>query len=389
MMPLSSSALRLQRHIREFAGSMIAVDSALHKAPVLPRDIWRQMTEKGIVGIGVPKQFNGQDGGWVEIAVASEALTSGGRNIGVALSWLLHTIVMRFVLMDYGTQSQIDHFMPDLAGGNKIACFAVSEPEVGAHPKHLTTTAEIKGDHAILNGSKTYLTNGPIADVFLVVAITGFQNNRKQFSGFIVPRETPGLQVTEPLDFPYLRPAAHGGILLKNCVVPNDYMLFADGGAYDKLVRPFRRIEDAAMMGPMAGALGALLAAMARMLKKNETSAQSVSGMDLGAAVGELKIMADTAKILAWQAAAMLDANAMPPGIGELDSLTLFSRHLARTFFERLEILVEMVGIQTDPHFKRLAADCRQLLKIAQNVAQIRQMKIGNKCLENSGQESV
>ena len=106
-------------------------------------------------------------------------------------------------------------------------------------PKHIKTHAEKTPNGFILNGEKTYLTNGPIADLFIVIAITGHQSGKSQFTAFIVPKDTPGLTVTDPIDFPFLRPSPHGGILLNDCCIKSEQVLGNPGEAYDKMVLPF------------------------------------------------------------------------------------------------------------------------------------------------------
>ncbi len=120
----------------------------------------------------------------------------------------------------------------------KILCFAVSEPQTGAHPKYLKTTAKLLGDQYILNGQKTYLTNGPIADMFIVVAITGEVDSRKSFSAFLVPKDTTGLTITS-MELPFLKPAPHGTLMLENSPVPAKNVLGKEGRAFQDMVEPF------------------------------------------------------------------------------------------------------------------------------------------------------
>ena len=115
---------------------------------------------------------------------------------------------------------------------------AISEPGAGAHPKHLTTEARRDGNDFVLNGEKAYLTNGPMADIFLVLAITGHTGNRKQFSVLIVPRDAAGLELTDGVKIDYLRPSPHCGIKLHDVRVPVANLLGPEGEAFDAIRFP-------------------------------------------------------------------------------------------------------------------------------------------------------
>ena len=128
------------------------------------------------------------------------------------------------------TDGQKERYLPRRAGSTP--CFAVSEPGAGAHPKHLKTEAVRDGDHYIVNGKKAYLTNGPISDLILLMAITGVEEGRKQYSIFLVPRETPGIEETEGVKIDFLKPSCHCGMRFTDVRVPADALLGPEGDAF-------------------------------------------------------------------------------------------------------------------------------------------------------------
>jgi acyl-CoA dehydrogenase len=136
---------------------------------------------------------------------------------------------------------------------------AISEPKVGAHPRDLRTCARRDGDSWIVEGEKAWVTNGPIADLFIVLAITNSAQGRKQYSAFLVPRETPGLELLDMPELTALRPSQHCRLRLDGCRVAATAMLGAPGIAYETMALPFRDVEDAVGLSGIAG-LGRFIA---------------------------------------------------------------------------------------------------------------------------------
>ena len=200
----------LKRETALFAELNIACRQELSASTDFPWDIWRKMGEEGLLGLGLPHKYGGLGGNYLSIAIAEESLVHKGHNMGIALSWLMHNVISRFLILGFGNQGQREMYLENLARGKATASLALSERGTGAHPKHLETSAHRQGESWVLKGEKAYLTNGPIADLYIVIAVTGHREGRKDFSAFLMPRDTPGLTTVEGVDMRFLRPAPHG-----------------------------------------------------------------------------------------------------------------------------------------------------------------------------------
>jgi acyl-CoA dehydrogenase len=180
--------------------------------------------------------------------------------LGVASVWGGPQLVARYFL-GFGTDAQRAEWF-----GRPLAV-AISEPNVGAHPKLLTTRAEAFEGGFCISGQKAWVSNGPSADAIIVFAITATDHARKCYSAFIVPRVTPGLTTSEMPGFHALRPSKHCQLNLAGCLLPNSAMLGEPGSAYDRMALPFRDIEDAvgtySTLGAIRHAIG-LFAGAAR-----------------------------------------------------------------------------------------------------------------------------
>ena len=353
-----------------FAEKYIAPMDKLHETDDFPVDLWKKMGEEGLLGLGISPEYNGTGGDALTISVACHAMVKNGNNIGIALSWLLHQLSAHYIIDAFGTEKQKKEYLPKLAAGEMVACFAVSEPKTGAHPKHLKTVAEEHIDGFTLNGEKTYLTNGPIADLFIVIAITGIDSGKKQYTAFIVPKSARGLEQTEPIKIPFFKPAPHGGIVLKDCSVPKDAILGNRDTIYEDLVLPFRDIEDALMMGAVTGALEKQLILLGDLLKENKVKPDEFLKMELG----KLQTMLDTAKFIACESAKMVGGENDFP---EKTSLLLYFRNLAREYHVQIEIILNNAKIEKSGILEILTNDLAASASIGGNVVKMKQMRLG------------
>ena len=228
----------LMDEVSHFAEQEIASRKDLHIMNRFPLEIWQKMGQGGLLGVSIPELYGGLGEHYLAIVLAGETLVARGHNMGIALSWLIHSAVAHYLIQGFGNKNQHDQYLGRMVKGQITGSIAVSEPGTGAHPKHLKTEAHLQGNDYILNGEKAYLTNGPIADLFVVIALTGKVETQKNFTAFLVPKDAPGLTVTQPMDLDFLRPSPHGGIKLDNCSVPIENILGEKDYAYEDIVNP-------------------------------------------------------------------------------------------------------------------------------------------------------
>jgi alkylation response protein AidB-like acyl-CoA dehydrogenase len=365
----------LKDMVSRFARDEIAPRTDLRDLVVFPPDLHEAMAKQGLFGIGTPKAYGGMGGGWLHMSAAAQAVVEHGRSLGTALSWLMHTLISRFVFLGMGTDAQKLEILPGLASGAKIPCLAISEPGVGGHPKRLTTVAKREDGIFRISGEKAYLTNGPIADLYVVLAITAEENGRKGYTAFIVPADTPGLRKTEPMDLGFLRPSPHGGIVLDGCIVPEANVLGRENHAYADVALPFRQVEDVMMTAPFVGGAGAQIGMIASSLREKGADPGREAAISLGWAASA----ADTMEILAREGAHMLDSGG--PDHPGLLQLVLFMRQSVQDIEEGLNKVVAMTGLSMGHDYTSLTNDLVSSMKIAGNVARARQEKLGRSLL--------
>ena len=246
-----------------FARSHIAGRSL---GATVPPDLWAAMAKAGLFRIGLPLAHGGDGAPLSVLAAADRALIAGGGSPGLATVWGAHQMIPRHFLAGFGTEAQQQDWLPRIAAGTSTASIAISEPRVGAHPKLLSTRATKTATGWRIDGEKSFLPNGPIADLFIVLAITEETAGRKRYSCLVVPDTTKGLTRTKAADYPALHPAGHCGLRLDGVEVPADALLGPAGEAYDRMALPFRDAEDAVGTSSTAGTIAHMIQSLAAAL---------------------------------------------------------------------------------------------------------------------------
>jgi alkylation response protein AidB-like acyl-CoA dehydrogenase len=192
-------------------------------------DIWRKMGEMGLLGLPIPEQYGGQGADIVTCCLAGEAVGHAGADGGHTLAWGAHTYLCAANIMQHGTEAQKQKYLPRLATGEWIGCMGLTEPGCGSDAAALTTTAVKKGDRYILNGSKTFITNAPLAEVFVVFATLDRTQKHQGITAFIVEKGFPGISTGNPMHKMGCRCSTTSEVFFEDCEVPAENCLVGEG----------------------------------------------------------------------------------------------------------------------------------------------------------------
>lgn len=299
-------AVREKERSRQ-AGALARLDAELSaqesQADAAGR-LWASMGRRGLLGWSIPATHGGGGASFVEIREGLDAFVRGGGRPGTALSWAVHLIVGKTLIARCGTTRQKREILPAMASGRQTVSIALSEPGAGSDPKRIRTRAVKTRSSYVLNGEKAWLTNGPMAALFIVFAVTAERGGKKEFTAFLVPKDTPGLSVVAVPPLGYLAPASHCMIRLEECAVPETAVLGRKGRAWEELSKPFRVVEDiflsgGAVTGGLERQLQSLIGAVRRMPGKAPAEA--------GERIGEAAALLEAARRMAGEAAGTLD----------------------------------------------------------------------------------
>jgi acyl-CoA dehydrogenase len=216
----------------------------------VPREVLRRMGELGFFGIRYPAEYGGSDMDTFGSVVLAEEL---GRSTfgGFAITVLVHTDMASVHIANAGSPAQRAKYLPDIIAGNKIVAVAVTEPDAGSDVKGIRTTARRAADAYLLNGAKTFITNGVHADLYCVAAKTGRDAPPSQsLSMFLVEKGTPGFRVSRALDKHGWRSSDTAELVFEDCRVPAENLLGQEGRGFYAIMGNFQ--NERLAIGAMA-----------------------------------------------------------------------------------------------------------------------------------------
>ncbi len=254
------------KEIREMASKFADSELVPRAAKIdeegkIPSVVIEQLKENGFLGIYVPEEYGGAGLDYYAYALIVEELSRGCASTGVFVS--AHTSLCVWPILEFGTPEQKQKYLPKLASGEMIGCFCLSEPNAGSDAGSLTTFAEDKGDHYIINGVKNWITNGKEAGLAIVFAKTRKTDDYKGISAFIVETSSEGFNVMKAEDKLGIRGSSTTQIQLDKIKVPKENLL----GPLEKGFRVAMGTLDGGRIGIAAQALGIAEAAF-RYAKK-------------------------------------------------------------------------------------------------------------------------
>jgi L-prolyl-PCP dehydrogenase len=256
---LDADTQEMVRSVRRFAQHRLGRDPAPAQGSAFPaatfRARWRAAAEQGLVAASVPARYGGGGLDAVTTTALIEALGEGCPDTGLVFSIAAHQFACLMPLAEYGTEDQKRHWLPALCSGEHIAAHAITEPGAGSDALGLRTRAREREDGSyLLNGGKTFITNAPVADVFLVQAVTTPGAGFFGLTSFLVPAGTSGLTVGPPELKAGLRGSPTAEVHFDDCPVPADHVLGAPGagaGVFTSSMNWERTCLFAAYLGAM------------------------------------------------------------------------------------------------------------------------------------------
>lgn len=190
---------------------------------------WRACAKFGIQGLPIPAELGGAGADILTTVLVMEALGYGCHDNGLIFSLNAQMWSLEMPLVKFGTAAQHQAYLPGLISGDLIGVHAMTEPDSGSDAFNMRTRAERKDDGYVLNGTKMYITNAPVADVVLVFAAHPGKSKMAGISAFLVEKGTPGFTVTRGLDKMGLRTSPMGEVVLDDCFVPAENRLGSEG----------------------------------------------------------------------------------------------------------------------------------------------------------------
>jgi len=195
-------------------------------------EAWRRMGRFGLLGLTYPEAFGGSGSDVVTACLAGEAVGRGGAEGGLCLAWGAHTYLCGDTILRHGSEEQKRKYVAKIASGEWVGAMGLTEPGAGSDAASIRTTAVRKGDAYYLNGTKMFITNGPIADVMVIIAVTAKDKKGAGISAFIVEKNYPGFSVGRELKKMGVKASTTGELVFDECAVPAENILRREGDGF-------------------------------------------------------------------------------------------------------------------------------------------------------------
>jgi alkylation response protein AidB-like acyl-CoA dehydrogenase len=270
-----------------------------------PREAWRKCAEFGIQGLPIPAELGGADADVLTTALVMEALGYGCRDNGLVFSLGAQMWSVELPLVTFGTLAQQRAYLPGLVSGDLIGAHAMTEPDSGSDALHISTRAERRGDHYLLNGTKQHITNAPVADVLLVYAMDPDRPGLAGLSVFLVNTATPGIAVSSSFEKMGLRTSPMGEITLHDCLVPAQSRLGPEGAAM-AIFNSSMEWERSCLFASIVGAMRRQLEACVRYARSREQFGQPIGKFQgVSSKLADMYVRLEAARSLIYRAAWM------------------------------------------------------------------------------------
>jgi butyryl-CoA dehydrogenase len=259
----------IRKNMREFSAKYVdPIAVEIDENSRHPAELFKKLAEGDWLGIPIPIEYGGAGADYLTHIVAVEELSRSCASTGFTVS--IHVGIASMLILLFGNEEQKKKYLVPLAKGQNLGAFVLTEPGAGTDVMAATTTAILDGNDYVINGTKTFTSNGPTGGTYLVFAWTDKAAGRKGMSAFVIPRETPGMKAGEHFKKMGLRSSQTSEMVFKDCRVPKENLLGKEGAGLVMAMAGF----DHGRVGIAAQSVGILQAALDESIRYSKERVQ-------------------------------------------------------------------------------------------------------------------
>lgn len=374
---LTDEQQQFLKSLREFLANEIMPHSAeMDRTETFRRDNLKALADFGYTGLNFPEEYGGANADFVTATLAgievSRACASTSLSVGASIA------LCGYPILKYGTTEQRQRFLPKLISGESVGALALTEPDAGSDLAAIKTRAERRGDTFVINGTKTYITNGPIADLILTFVVTTGEEGRRGYNLILVDGDAKGLTRGRKLEKMGVRGSPTSELYFEDCEVPAANLLGEEDKGFPLLMKclAYDRV------GMASFCLGIAKASLDESLKYATTrrafGKTLAEHQEINFKIAEMKAEIDTAELLILRAAWLHDQG-LDVSI-EASVAKLYASEVARRAADAAVQIHGGAGYFRDYRVERLYRDAR-LCEIGEGTSEIQRMIIARSIL--------
>ncbi|WP_080843810.1 acyl-CoA dehydrogenase [Cytobacillus gottheilii] len=309
---LSEEHEMIRKMVRDFARNEVSPTAAERdEEERFDRELFDKMAELGLTGIPWPEEYGGIGSDYLAYCIAVEELSRVCASTGVTLS--AHTSLAGWPIYTFGSEEQKQKYLKPMALGEKIGAYGLTEPGSGSDAGGMKTTARLEGDHYILNGSKIFITNGGIADTYVVFALTSPEDKQRGTTAFIVEAGFEGFSVGKKEKKLGIRSSPTTEIIFEDCKVPIENVLGQVGEGFKIAMKTLDGGRNGIAAQAVGIAQGALDASSDYAKERHQFGKPISAQQGIGFKLADMATATEAARLLTYQAA-WLESAGLPYG---------------------------------------------------------------------------
>jgi butyryl-CoA dehydrogenase len=375
---LSEDELLLKNTMRDFADNELVPNAAgLDESQEFPWDNFRKLADLGMLGLGIDEEYGGSGGTTRQIVVVGEEIARGCA--ATATTCLAHLCLCAHFIQMYGTEGQKRQFLPGLATGKKVGAFALTEPGAGSDAGNMQTASKRSNGSYVLNGTKTFITNAPEADVFVVMATQDRSLRTRGIDALIVEGDTKGITVNPLKGKMGIRASSIAEVVFDNAAVPEENRMGDEGEGF-RLTMQVLNASRIAIATLCVGIAQAAFESAVNYSKQREIFGQHVADFQgIQWMIADMATQLDAARLLTMRSATLLDAG--QPFIKEASMAKLFASRAAVELSDKAVQIHGGVGYLAPTTAERLYRDAK-VTEIYEGTSEVQRLIIARQILQ-------
>ncbi|GAA0436370.1 MAG: acyl-CoA dehydrogenase [Bacillota bacterium] len=370
---LSDEQQMLRKMVAEFAKKEVEPTAAERdEEERFDREIFHKLAELGLTGIPWPEAYGGIGADYMSYVITVEELSRVCASTGVTLS--AHVSLASWPIYKYGNEEQKKNFLTRLATGEALGAYALSEPGAGSDVVSMKTTAKEEADHFVLNGNKVWITNGGVADIYIVFAKTDADKQHKGISAFIVEKGTKGFTFGKKEKKLGIRSSPTTELVFENCRVPKENLLGSEGEGFKIAMSTLDGGRNGIAAQALGIAQGALDAAAAYAKEREQFGKPIAHNQGISFKLADMATEIEAARLLTYQAA-WLESEGQPYGKASAMSKLFAGDAAMRISVEAVQIFGGY-GYTKDYPVERFMRDAK-ITQIYEGTNEIQRLVIG------------